>query len=191
MNFDTARLLRLPPLSALMVIVNDSRNTRLNPNQIRVTGVASKGERVTEVSLETFESPDRFVEKLYKGSTTFTYHRLDLQQIFDNGFLVQTLLPTTTYNVLQLITDRHGIVFDEDDFENIVIRSGNFLLVPKPESLRWVGSVVIKLDPNAGAINLADIINVRQLNGLTYDGAAPQLAEGIPVTQLSGLTYET
>ena len=187
MNFDTARLLKLAPLAALMVIVNQSRGTRLNPNQIRASQVVALDERRTQVLLEAYTPEDPFATQIYKGKARFVYKRLDLATFFGEHYKLDADLPTTSYNLLDKISRATGIVFDQNDFDNQVVRGTPFRLVAKPGSLRWVGELFIDLNQGSGLVDLADIIVNTELNGLVYGTGLIELSTVVQERTLDGL----
>jgi len=167
MNFTPERLLRMTPLAALLVIINEACGTMLNPNQIRVKQVTSLGGRATKVRLEAFKPRNKFDKQIYKGEADFTYNRLDVGQVLGFEYAIRTPVPSTTQDILAVISETVGIVFDENDFELEVVANTPYTLKAKPESLRWVGQVELNLNTEViPLIPLRDILTNTVLDGL-------------------------
>lgn len=167
MKFTPERLLRMTPLAALLVIINEACGTTLNPNQIRVKQITSLGDRETKVRLEAFKPRNKFDKQVYKGEADFTYNRLDVGQVLGFEYSIRTPLPSTTQDVLEAITETVGVVFDENDFELEVVQNTPYTLKAKPESLRWVGQVELNLNTEVIPLTpLQDIITNTELDGL-------------------------
>lgn len=163
----TAQLLQLPPLSALLILINENLKTRLNPNQIKATKVVSAGGVKTVVTLEAFKPSNDFLIQRYKGRRDFTYDRLRLQDIFGDQFKVELPLPATVEDVLQLLRANTGIVFDEADFDKAIVNTSPYRLKPKSTSLRWVGELTLVLSHPTDEIELATVVPDNELDGLS------------------------
>lgn len=163
----TVQLLKLPPLSALLILINESLKLRLNPNQIKATKVVKAGETKTVVTLEAFKPVSTFSPQLYTGRQDFTYDRLRLQDVFGTQFRVALPLRATVEDVLRLLTANTGIAFDDNDFEKAIVNVTPYRLKPKAGSLRWVGELQLVLSHPTDEIELATVVADNSLDGLS------------------------
>lgn len=141
--FTTAELLTYKPTEALLILINESLGTSLNPRYVEIGDiVASDGLQATvEIKAlvnEANEEPVRFT-----GQGTIDFTRLDIGQFFDGQYSLTYDVAITSYDVARMITDNTGILFDERDFVNSVITSDSNKLTASPNSLRWVGELSI------------------------------------------------
>lgn len=150
--FTTRDYLTLPPWDALVQMVNDQTFAQLNPLTTSLKSFKSLGGKSVEVVLAAARSTSEFnILPVYPDST-FAYDRLDLATHFHQ--LAPTnisgyRLPLSTVDLLTDIGLRNGIVFDVGDFihQRIEVYSpgAELVLEAHPDSLRWVGSLRLRL----------------------------------------------
>lgn len=188
---ETLRLLKYDPAVALLIMVNNHLNLHLREEFARAHSPQAMDEgTLTQVTVETFDSINDFIPRIYTGSFTYTYDRLSIEEVF--GPLVLNLTPpVTVVGVMTELANASGMVFTEDDFENALVDTNSFTLTAKPGSLRWVGSTTVMLNEPGTAIELADAFPNTLLDGLyaPHFDAVTALETVIPVTELDGVTY--
>lgn len=163
---DTLRLLKFDPAVALLIMINSQLNLYLYREFVDIgTPVAVNDSGMAEVVVSTRPSRDDGIRRTYTGQLTYRFQRLDV-----SAYLAETVLeftpPITVAGLLDNLSKATGIVFSEDDFENAVISDGTFDLVAKPESLRWVGSTTVTLNPPDKVLTLAEAFPNNLLDGL-------------------------
>lgn len=189
---DTIALLQKTPKRALVDIVNFHNNTTLEYNEIEVSApTVIDNSRKTQVVLDAPQRVHPAHQPRYFGQTTFQFNRLDLEQFFSPVELdVSLTFPATTFDILTLLEDRFGLVFDEQDFiiEEIEETSeGIYTLKAHPDSLRWIGTIDI---PFVITEHLDNVLDVVYLDGLGYLEPTTPLESLYRVVALNGLSYD-
>lgn len=143
-------LLSLSPIEALVRMVNDQNGTNFLLDSFTAGVPTQIGDTTTQVTLTPKPKANPFdFQAIQTPPITLTYDRLDL-----NVFLRNVLnnynptLPLSTQNVLNEITSLIGQEFYIDDIllTEVTRDNGNaYALTAKPESLRFVGSIVLDL----------------------------------------------
>lgn len=116
---------------------------------------AYEGDILTTTVTMTGKTPSNGFEDQYTPlDVTFTYQRVSLKNYMGMTFSgYHPILPLSTQNVLDAIQAQTGQAFFPDDIvltEVTIDNRAAFRIDAKPESLRWAGSVTIRLgDPTA------------------------------------------
>lgn len=189
MKADTPRLLKLDPLSALLVLVNESKGLRLNPQQIAVSRIETLEGTLTRATLKAFTPTTGLTQKLYEGELRFRYQRLVLADVLGDTLTVELPLPATVADILSYLTQITGIVFDQEDFADDRVLGNPYRLKAQPGSLRWTGEILVYLKHSSDPIELATVIVNADLNGLTLSNRP--LREVITTTVMAGFTPVT
>lgn len=145
MNLETLKLLTYTPEDALLIIANESLGTSFSPDNSTIKLVREISGVLTEATVEGKVVDAANSANSYEGQTTFMFNRVDLTGLFGDIFSVKGELPTTLKNILNTITDKTKILFDDNDFEDVVILANPIQLTPKPDSRRWTGQLNIAL----------------------------------------------
>lgn len=145
MNLETLKLLTYTPEDALLIIANESLGTSFSPDNSTIKLVREISGILTEATVEGKVVDAANSANSYEGQTTFMFNRVDLTGLFGDIFSVKGELPTTLKNILNTITDKTKILFDDNDFEDVVILANPIQLTPKPDSRRWTGQLNIAL----------------------------------------------
>lgn len=155
---DFMELMSLSPRDALVKLITHKNQVKVDPDHMDfgIPRVVSGRETVIQVSGR--RPTDGFTGQLYKGTIDFSWKRLDLGVLFDNTkLIIQMDLPCKTSDVIAVLSHEYGWVFDSSDYVNELITADNahqYELKATPYSLRWVGSVVLKL---LRKIDLSDV----------------------------------
>lgn len=173
MQVTTEDLLKYSVRGAIVTMVNAENGTFFDggeAGQLVISEPISVGGRRTEVELSIRRRVSKIDALPYAGKIAFRFNRLDV-----SGTLSGTLagfyppLPTSTRILLDEMTKRSGIVFEDDDFvlEDIIrSNAAPYVLKAKRESLRWIGQMEIPL------LNLIDL---QQLVRQGMGSQVPQL----------------
>jgi hypothetical protein len=146
---DSKFLLQMTPAEALVALVNWENATGFRPDGlVPGTPTAIEG-TTTQVPLTARRASALLDVVPDPGSFIFQFERLDSRQVLQ-GYLgdFRPSMPTSTQVVLDAFTARTGQLFYPEDFVQEYIDRENadpYTLQAKPESLRWIGSVAIKL----------------------------------------------
>lgn len=122
------------------------------------------------VSIDRINAPVEYWR--YIGEMNFQYNRFDLYDIFNPlAVVIRVDFPSSMSAVADALTEKYGIVFDQNDFEDRELTftddSGLFHLTAKEVSRRWIGTVDITL--NAKWQIMANAFSIKTLNALPYD----------------------
>jgi hypothetical protein len=83
----------------------------------------------------------------YKGTTPFTYDRLQWSDAFGDGVLTLAMdTPQSMSDITDYITKRFGVVFDENDVMQGPVHladHGALTLLALPQSWRWFGTMAV------------------------------------------------
>lgn len=191
MYFNTRQLLRYKPLAALLIVINQSEQLRLNPDQIRVVHIEGIDGTETLVRLEAKQGSNAALDDIYLNNGLFKYNRLDIADVFDEGHVVNIKLPTTTHDLLDVLERDTGILFDKSDLFLEPIWNEEYLLKPRDTSLRWVGEVTLNLIPSIECIQLSSVLTANVLQDLKYPEAARRLRDHLLINILDDLNYPT
>lgn len=145
MNLETLKLLTFSPNEALLIIANESLGTSFNPSNSTIKMVRPISGVLTEATVEGKEVDELNTSNSYEGQATFVFNRIDLTGLFGDNFNVVGELPTTLKNILATINSKTNIVFDDNDFEDVIVLANPVQLIPKPDSRRWTGQLNIAL----------------------------------------------
>lgn len=146
---DFMELLRLPPREALVKIITHSNQVNIAPEHLELgTPVVVEG-RVTRIPVSGRRPNDGFTGQLYTGTIDFTFKRIDFAELFATTKLsVQIDLPCKTSDLIAIMSQHYGYVFDSSDYVNERITADNayeYVLKAAPYSLRWCGQVQVSL----------------------------------------------
>lgn len=142
-NFTAADLLRYSPLEALFISYNEEHGTDLNPRFVEVVEVVPSTGPSVQVKVRARNHQPNSEKERATGEGTITVNRLDLNDFFGGSIKVPYENSVVSRDVVRLITQRNGIVFDESDVEDSLITPESNLLTANPNSLRWYGSVPV------------------------------------------------
>lgn len=159
-------LLSLDPQAAIVKMLNDQNGTNFLLDSFSFGVPTQIGLTATQVVLTPNPKPTPSFDLWPTGNPiTVTYDRLELS-VFLKDVLdaYQVTLPASTQNILNEITALIGQKFYIDDIILTEVTRENgaaYALTAKPESLRFVGSIVLNL------VNLVDINSVFDANILS------------------------
>lgn len=148
----TEDLLKLSTRGAIVRMVNDENHTFFDggiSGPLLISAPLTVDGIRTEVEISVRRRLSGNDQLPYPGQLAFRYNRLDVEHTLAgklNGF--RPAMPTSTRVVLDELTRRTGIVFENDDFvlEDIIRNNAApYVLKAKVESLRWVGELPVTL----------------------------------------------
>jgi len=151
-------LLSLKSEDSLNLMLGSANNIRYPIHGLKVSDLESLGTTKTKVKLTARERAGPDDPYRIKGSTDFSYKRLDISDYFNS--LLDTFkppLPCTTQVFLDEITRLTGLEFETRDFEHKHITRNNasaFKIKAKSESLRWVGEIELSITTYPDITNL-------------------------------------
>ena len=187
---DTIGLLQLTPTAALLEIAGARNNVTLREDIIQIADVTALTGRQTQVTLKVRKSFDPFAPVPFSGESIFTYNRLDLGTFFEGVKINLTLdLPTTTAQLVDILTAEYGYVFDSDDFYEEIITVSNahgYVLRATPRSKRWIGELTVNLLPRDSLEALAKVSDLGGIDVVENQGR-PFVTHRKPFTD--GLFY--
>jgi hypothetical protein len=183
--FTTRDYLTLPPWEALVQMVNDQTYAQLNPLTTSLVSITSLGGRSVEVVIAAARSTSEFNILPVYPDTTFHYDRLDLAAEFKQGVPVNIngyRLPLSTVDLMNDVGARNGIAFDVGDFLHQRLETytpgAEVVLQAHPESLRWVGSLKLRL-VNTIQQDLGLLLKVHEYpNANQYPNGMPGAIQG-------------
>lgn len=160
------------PLQILCDLINSANATALVPADITFSApaVQASGNRNTGVTITAVNG------RGYKGFRDLTYDRVDLATVpgsRSNEFNLGSAV--TAHDLLPAINAMYGINLQAEDVENdtLPVFNGTDPLEKEPFTLRakagsyiFRGSLLLSIDGND--VDLANIITVTELNGLSY-----------------------
>lgn len=148
-TLDFMELLSLSPREALAKIVTHSNQVDIPPEHLDFGTPEVVEGRVTKIKVTGRRPYDLFTGQLYVGSIDFTFKRINFGELFSQTKLsVQLDLPCKTYDLIRVLSNHYGYVFDSGDYINEIITAENayqYVLKAAPYSLRWCGEVQIPL----------------------------------------------
>jgi hypothetical protein len=142
-NFSLDQLLTFTPYQALLIAFNEVHGTQLNPRFVGLDQVISSNGADLVVRLKAIPQRSNSEANRFTGSGDITVKRLNLADLFPNPFVMDYFGEVVSHDVARTITQRTGIVFDESDFESVVLTPENAILKAGPNSLRWYGQMTI------------------------------------------------
>lgn len=159
-TYTLSDLLATPPWEALINVVNHRYVLGLDPNTTRLVAFTPVSGTTTDVTLSASRTSAAWNLLPAFDQQTFGYERLDLATHYPDGTV--TLDPTgwtTSADMVDALSNQTGVVFDDRDFTHEelpwVNDDGTVETVPEtyqlsagPWSLRWIGRVVVTLEPN-------------------------------------------
>lgn len=143
-NFPLEQLLTYTPLQAMLIAINDVHGTQLNPRYVEVDKIVSSSGQNLVVRLKARTVLPNADENRFTGSGDVTVKRLNLATIFPAPFVLDYFGEVVSHDVAKTITQRTGIVFDESDFDSVVLTPTNAILKASANSLRWYGQMTIQ-----------------------------------------------
>jgi hypothetical protein len=142
-NFSLDQLLTYTPFQAMLIAFNETHGTQLNPRFVGLDQVlSSEGPDIT-VRLKAIPQRSNSEANRFSGKGDITVTRLNLTDLFPQPFVMDYFGEVVSHDVARTITQRTGIVFDESDFESVVLTPENAILKAGPNSLRWYGQMTI------------------------------------------------
>lgn len=163
-------LLQYNGKEALAMLYNDVAKTDVHPMEIGDVEVLDVDGVRTKVAISFIKPLDPFFPQRREGSATFYYNRLSLSNYLSNEIKVGLRLPCTVHDVLYVLQDGKGELFDYDDFENFVItKEEPVAITAKDDSVRWVGSFMVTVVPTTDTnINIAEMIDDPYISIIKY-----------------------
>jgi uncharacterized protein (DUF697 family) len=143
-NFPLEQLLTYTPLQAMLIAINDVHGTQLNPRYVELDKIVSSSGQNLVVRLKARTVMPNADENRFSGSGDITIKRLNLATIFPVPFVLDYFGEVVSHDVAKTITQRTGIVFDESDFDSVVLTPTNSILKASANSLRWYGQMTIQ-----------------------------------------------
>ncbi|MNB72883.1 hypothetical protein D3C87_1085010 [compost metagenome] len=143
-NFPLEQLLTYTPLQAMLIAINDVHGTQLNPRYVEVDKIVSSSGQNLVVRLKARTVMPNADENRFSGSGDITIKRLNLATIFPVPFVLDYFGEVVSHDVAKTITQRTGIVFDESDFDSVVLTPTSSILKASVNSLRWYGQMTIQ-----------------------------------------------
>lgn len=143
-NFTLDQLLTYTPYQALLIAFNDVHGTQLNPRYVALDSIVSSNGADLVVRLKALSVQPNVDENRFSGSGNIAVKRLNLAAIFPRPFVMDYFGEVVSHDVARTITQQTGIVFDESDFESVVLTPTNAILKASPNSLRWYGQMTIQ-----------------------------------------------
>jgi hypothetical protein len=137
-------LLKLMPKDAARALVAKALRPGTDVNTLMLT---AKGPLSTTRNFTILISQPRGMVKnwKYEGSHPFTFARLLWSDVFKDGFiLLEEDIPSTMWEVLELIGKKYGIWFDVDDVDvgpALLSPDGSLKLKASLHSWRWFGMI--------------------------------------------------
>lgn len=160
-------LLSIDPLAALVKMFNDQNYTTFRLHSFNASTPVALSSTLTQVTLTPVQPPNSFATEQAPAPITVTYDRLDLSIFLQNVLESYTVtLPASTQNILNEITALIGQQFYIDDIYLTEITRADatdYALTAKPESLRFVGSIILNL---ANLVPLSSIFSSTSLSGI-------------------------
>jgi len=149
---DNEKLLKLDPHGALVNIINDENRTIFNGGiggELEFSQIRPGPGVRTDIKVKVRDRRSSADWVPAPGEIDFTYNRLDVLSNL-GGYLSgwRPQLPTSTWEVLQELTNRTGLIFYKEDFiqEDIVRQNAApYVLKAQAGSLRWTGSMSLTL----------------------------------------------
>lgn len=163
---DLRRLLKFSPTEAIIMLANYGMGTQLRPEICEVGQPVSLDHTLTQVSIKTLPVYPEMIQNPYTGESVFTYNRYDLEEIFEQ-IVASIKPPTTVRNLLDMLQQNTGIVFDANDFNDETITTDTFVLKAAETSKRWVGEVGVVLLPSLETIHISQWLSTHDHGGLT------------------------
>lgn len=143
-NFTLDQLLTYTPLQAALIAFNDVHGTQLNPRFVELDKIVSSNGQDIVLRLKARTSNPNAEDNRFGGSGDITVKRLNLATIFPRPFVMEYFGEVVSHDVARTITERTGIVFDQNDFESVVLTPTNAILKASPNSLRWYGQMTVQ-----------------------------------------------
>lgn len=148
--YTTRDYLKADPWVAVINRINDVYLTEIEPSSTELVSIDSLGGTRTSVTIKTniSESPTNTMPPVERN--TYEYDRIDLASFFI-GDGVKDLegfaLPTSTFKVLDAVSELNDIVFTLNDFLHYQYDEylHVYTLQANPKSLRFVGSLQFQL----------------------------------------------
>lgn len=116
----------------------------------------------------------------YQGNKVILYNRLNLSQLANlPGVHLALASVTKVWDALPALATFLGVPFTQNDLQNLDVTtagdgSGNIQLSADPNSLGWIGSVVLPF--TKGGVSLPSVLTTTTLPGVNYpvaDASAP------------------
>lgn len=147
---DTLKLLKRSPDVALLLIANELYGLSLTPDNSRVIAIEPGAGNQTVAVIEAHydgddQANDPSVADPYTGQLRVPFDRLALSDIFGDPIDIPLRTPTNTNSVLDVLSIKSKIVFDDNDFALQRLEGTTVVLAAKAESRRWVGSLTLRL----------------------------------------------
>lgn len=143
-NFSLDQLLTYSPYQALLIAFNDTHGTQLNPRFVGFDRVVSSNGADLTIRVKALAQRPNAEENRFSGSGDISVKRLNLADIFPRPYIMDYFGEVVSHDVARHITQRTGIIFDESDFESVVLTPTNSILQASPNSLRWYGQMTIQ-----------------------------------------------
>lgn len=143
-NFTLDHLLTYTPFQALLIAFNDVHGTQLNPRYVVLDRIVSSNGIDLTVRLKAREVLPNADENRFSGTGDIAVKRLNLATLFPAPFVIDYFGEIVSHDVARTITQKTGIVFDESDFDSVVLTPTNAILRASVNSLRWYGQMTIQ-----------------------------------------------
>lgn len=170
----TRELLSMPHLAAFKSIVQENLKDRVSVEMYRIdpptTVEVNESGVLTKVVMGLHPGLTDVTFWAYMGDVDFTYYRLLADSFFASknlDFVVD--FPIYIHQIAKMIEQRHGVVIDQDEYENVLLtenEEGNYDLVFSEISYRFVGSLTFKTTIRVKP--LTEVIRVTDVGQLAY-----------------------
>ncbi len=168
---DMIALLGLSPEEGLKAILQATLKPGLKADYFKFgTPVAVDGKLTTiPISIDRANAPVNYWR--WAGSVDFEFNRYDLAEVLGSMTPeIRVEFPTDIQGIMTAISKKLGIAFDVDDLEEDWLsydEGPDYVMIAKPESKRWVGSVPLPLLPMYQSLSIMFANN--SLLGLRYN----------------------
>lgn len=168
---DMIALLSLSPEEGLKSILQTTLKPGLKADYFKFgTPVAIDGKLTSiHISIDRANAPVNYWR--WSGSIDFEFNRYSLNEVFGSITPdIRVTFPTDIQGVMEAITKKLGIAFDSNDLEPVWLdydEGPSYVMVAKPESKRWIGSVPLPIRPIYQSLSIAFANN--ELLGLRYN----------------------
>lgn len=146
----TRDYLKAKPWNALIAKVNETYGTEIEPYSTRLESITSLGGTKTRVVILPNQVESDYNTAPILTQTEYIIDRLDLATFFKVPGVKQLggfTLPTSTFKILDALSELNDIVFTLNDFVHVQYDEygQTYTLTANPKSLRFVGEVKFQL----------------------------------------------
>lgn len=142
-NFPLEQLLQMSPFEAMLIAYNEEHGTQLNPRFIAIDQILSSDGPTLSLRLKARTDLPNKDDQRFSNACIITVERLNFADLFTAPFIVPYGEAITSFDVGRNITQKTGVVFDENDFISDVITPDNPIVRAGLHSLRWYGELTV------------------------------------------------